>query len=234
MDLSAFRCQYIMTIKTPRICNIPGFYVPSASLGPLHQIQCRRIVYDDELHMLIAALGHDGPRVPNEELRAPLGWDTDRLPFKPANALLVPGKDKVPRATSEADFEVIVPGVGGQPPQRIVKPAKLRKKQSSGDAEDASDAEKEALAEQRAAAMKKRAVARERKAERTTLQQEIRRSVDEDWETYYFVRFARFVGYYKKGGKREQKDKKFLYETLEEEVRRLQAEEDAQRRKMET
>jgi len=136
--------------------------------------------------------------------------------------------------TSETEFEVIVPGVGGQPPQRIIKPAKLRKRQNSGDAEDATEADKTALAEQRAAAMKQRAADRERRAERTTLQQEIRRSVDEDWETYYFVRLARFVGYYKKGGTREQKDKKFLYETLEEEVRRLQAEEDAQRKKMET
>lgn len=82
--------------------------------------------------------------------------------------------------------------------------------------------------------MKKKAVERERKAERASLQEEIRRSVDEDWETYYFVRLARWVGYYKKGGAREQKDKKFLYDTLEEEVRRLQAEEDAQRKKMET
>lgn len=219
-----------MTIKTPRICNIPGFFVPSASLGPLHQIQCRRVVQDNHLHMLTTAHVHNA----EEDLRAPSGWHTDRRAFKAAHVLPALGKEKVSRATSEADFEVIIPGVGGQPPQRIVKPAKLRKKQSTVDAGDARNAGKEALAEQRAAVIKKRAVARERKAEQTTLQQEIRRSVDEDWEAYYFVRLARWVGYYKKGGDREKKDKQFLYETLEEEVRRLQAEEDAQRRKMET
>jgi hypothetical protein len=46
----------------------------------------------------------------NEDVRAPSGWHTDRRAFKAAHALPALEKEKVSRATSEADFEVIIPG----------------------------------------------------------------------------------------------------------------------------
>ena len=218
-----------MTIKTPRLCSIPGFYVPSADLGPSHEIQCRRIVQDRELG---AIAGGHGSRASSDRHRAPVGHRSGQ-PHYFESLPRTPPKHKKLKTASEADFEVIIPGIDGSPPQRIIKPAKLRKKQISMDAEEMTPERQEELAAKRLAAKKERAAERDRKEERTTLVQEIRRTVDEDWETYYFVRLARFVGYYKKGGSRERKHKEFVYKTLEEEVANLLEEETAQRKKME-
>lgn len=39
-------CEYILVIHTPRLCNLPGFHVPSASDEPSRPITCRQIVPD--------------------------------------------------------------------------------------------------------------------------------------------------------------------------------------------
>jgi hypothetical protein len=218
-----------MTIKTPRVCSIPGFFVPSANLGPSHKIQCRRILGAHEAQTFASGRVDAKSIVPH---RAPQGWygNVARHPEPPARKAV---SKQRPKATSEADFEVIVPGLDGKPPQRIIKPPKLRKKQVATGAEETFDAKQDNLAAKRSAVKQKRAADRDRKAEQDTLAQEIRKSVDEDWEKYYFVKLARFVGYYKKGGLREQKHKGYVYETLKEAVDALVEEEDEQRKKME-
>lgn len=116
-----------MTINSPKLCSLPGFYIPSPSLGPFHGIQCRRIVPDNDLSRNVGDEQSQNFEDPQSRDRFPAGWDL---------SLNQPDYERN-RQSDESnteyldDAEIILPGVDGRPPQRIAKPAKLRKKQGA-------------------------------------------------------------------------------------------------------
>jgi hypothetical protein len=232
-----------MTIKTPRLCNIPGFYVPSAHAGPLHEIRCRRIVPETDIEAVLS--GQGAQAYYSRSGRVPQGWYSSHREA---------GRDYLPKRTepkaavgpaSDIDSEVIIPQFNGQPPERIVKPPKARKKQKrakngKADAQVPADEViakgKEKEAEIKRETKKTKGVDRKpiSSAKKPTsplpASQLVRQRMNEHWDNLGWVRMARWVGYYKKGEERETNHRRRYWADQEERLKQLEAQEERNRK----
>lgn len=220
-----------MTIKTSRLCHLPGFFVPSESSEPVHPIQCRKIV--DHHARLNEASSLDGDV--KDQMADP--ESTDQSLQEPASDHDEPTRNQevfTPPFSEVDNEELVMSHRDG--PKIIVKPRKLvRKAETAGTNRrarhhDSDDSTKRAAsldhtaAAAAAAAARKRALIIKQREQAKRLAPEILKhvtnQVEAEWERDWNVRLKRWMYLSKQDSEQEKRQKRML---IEARVKKLEA-----------